>query len=270
MSRPMERRLFCTSLLFSGAGFFLPGCKRKHKQRKRSLSKFKPTTDIHHHLDAMTPRAIMEVSNRCSLEWAEKTLKEIKNLSQVRSGVTWEEWYAAHSRARKAVFVKPEVFEHVASEAVKDAELEGLQVRVMRFSLSMAKYCFIGSKKRKPDLNNPKDRNHFLSLFDETIEYLSRGIAKGSAVKTPLVFSVSCGDAYLPVIDDVANIVLSHRKTIAGIDLTNEQVHRLPTYYAHVISRIRENGIEALTIHTGNGRHLKKRRKENHTQQRNV
>lgn len=202
-------------------------------------------------MDAMTPRAIKCVSDKHGLEWAGKSISEISALAQVKPGVSWNVWYKAHSAARAAVFVRPEVFADVAREAVIDADLEGLKTRVMRFSLSMPEYCFKSEHGRKPKLGDREERMEFLTYLDQIIGHISIGLSGSSEVNVPLVFSISSQDSFIPIIEEVADIVLSHKKAIAGIDITNEQVHRLATEYREVVEKIRNSGIEKLTVHTG-------------------
>ncbi len=210
------------------------------------------TVDLHRHLDAQSPRAIKVVSEMHGLVWAGKTLEEIASKSQAQRGCTWNDWYVVHKAARKAVFVKPEVFVQVASEAIRDAEDENLDVCVLRFSLSMVDFCFREKFKRGPNFGDPNDRKEFLGMFDQIIENLSGGIALASSqVQTPLVFSFSMQDEFIPILDEIANVVINHRQQIAGTDLTNEQVHRCATEYEGVILRIRKDGINALTMHVG-------------------
>jgi adenosine deaminase len=224
---------------------------RKQSGTERA-SRFKPTTDLHFHMDAMSPRAIHEVSKRFDLPWSGKSLDEIKGLASVKPGVSWKEWYKAHSNARAAVFVKPEVFCAVAKEVIVDSELEGLDVRVLRFSLTMPEYCFKAKYGRKPDFSKKEDRSEFLTMFDQVMDNLVRGVAsyKGK-IKTPLIFSISSQDIFIPLLMQITNVLLNHRRAIAGLDITNEQVHRLATEYREVVERIRNRGIEALTVHTG-------------------
>ena len=243
----MDRRTF---LLLTTGG--MAGCAAPLRMTP-TKPLFKPTTDLHHHMDAMSPRAIKLVSDRHDLPWAGKSLAEITGLAQVKPGVSWETWYKAHSQARAAVFTKPEVFAEVGKQAVIDAEEEKLDVRVLRFSLSMPEYCFRAQHQNtKPNLGQKSDRREFLEFLDQVMGYLIQGV-KGyqSKVKTPLVFSISGQTKYVLLLDDVANIALNHKKHLSGTDITNEQVDCLATRYLNTIKKLRAGGIEALTVHTG-------------------
>ena len=213
-------------------------------------SSFKPTTDLHYHIDAMSPRAIHVVSQNFGLPWTGKSLPEIMELALFKGNGGWDKWYEVHTRARQAVFCYPDVFGEVARQAIVDAELEGLSTRVMRFSLSMPDFCFQAMYGYKPNLADNKDKKTFLSILKKIIENLGGGIAGvHSVVKTPLVFSISCQDKFLPLLDDLVPLVLDYKNYIAGIDLTNEQTHRLVTDYGDFVAKIRQGGISALTIH---------------------
>jgi hypothetical protein len=238
-----------TAAIGSGSCMASRQIRTRDEKRDRKLQRFKPTTDLHYHMDAMSPRAIYAVGKKFDLPWSGRTLDEITALASVAPGVSWKEWYKAHSNARAAVFVRPEVFADVAREAVIDAELEGLQTRVMRFSLTMPEYCFKEKHRRKPDLSETSERSEFLSYLDAIIGNISTGLS-GSRVNVPLVFSVSCQDTFLPILDDVAAVIMNHPK-IAGIDLTNEQTHRLATEYQRFVRQIMQKRYFALTIHTG-------------------
>lgn len=211
---------------------------------------FKPTTDLHYHIDAMSARAIFETCKKFDLPWSGKTFAEIKQLAEATGGGGWDEWYKVHTEARKAIFRSPEIFEEVMRQAIIDAELEGLETRVMRFSLSMPDFCFQALFGRKPDLENSEDKGLFLNLLDQVIYYLGKGIRDNeSSLKAPLVFSISCQDKFLPMLDDVAAVALNHKNVISGTDLTNEQTHRLVTDYIDFVKQMRSGGIGPLVIH---------------------
>ncbi len=211
--------------------------------------KFKPTVDLHYHLDDMGPRAIKAVSDKHDLPWAGKSLTQIRELSQVEPGSNWEMWYANHTRVREAVFRKPEVFADVVREAVTDLEEENLDARILRFSLSMPMFCYKALHGLKPDFDTPTEKREFLDLLNRTIAYLISGNADPE--RTPLVFSISCQDVFLPILDDVVDIALNYSGSIVGTDLTNEPTHKLFGGYKRVISRLRDGGVKALTIHAG-------------------
>mgnify|MGYP000686981997 CR=1 FL=1 len=216
---------------------------------------FKPTTDLHRHFDAQSAEAIKTVSMKHDLKFADKTIDEIREITEVVPGSGFDKWYAAHTRAREAVFVKPEVFEDVAREAVKEAQVEGLETRILRFSLSMPMFCYKAKHGKRADLNDPKQRKEFLDLVDSTIYHLAKGsnIApyEEGKVKTPLVFSLSYQDIFFDVMDDIASVTLNHVDKIKGIDLCNEQFHRRAEDYKETIDKIREGGITGLTMHVG-------------------
>lgn len=215
------------------------------------MSSFKPTTDLHHHVDAQTPEGIQHVSDLHDLEFAGKSLEEIAAECQVSPGtVDWNGWYKVHTRARKAVFVRPEVFKDVARAAILDAEREELRARVMRFSLSMPQFCFLAKHGRKPNYADASDSKEFLALLEAVTENLIDGFthATGQA-QTPLMFSISCQDDFLPILDDIVRVMRPFAKQIKGVDLTNEQLHRTAAFYHRQVEKLRDAGMSVLTIH---------------------
>jgi hypothetical protein len=215
------------------------------------MSSLKPTTDLHYHVDAQTPAGILRVSNIHDLEFAGQSAEEIAGVVQVVPGtVDFKGWYYVHTRAREAVFVRPEVFKDVARAAVYDAECEKLKARVMRFSLSMPEFCFKSKHKRKPDYSDASDRKEFLGLLEAVTGNLIDGFASvDSSVKTPLVFSLSQTDNFLPILDDVVAVMLNFTDKIKGVDLTNEQLHRTAAFYHGPVKKLRDAGMTVLTVH---------------------
>ncbi len=211
-----------------------------------------PTTDLHYHLDAMTPRSIYLVSQTFDLPFSNMTTQQIAERVQVTPGpdTTWNEWYAVHTAARDAVFHHPNVFYYVARTAAIAALQEGLDARVMRFSTSMPVYCFRHMYGREPDFHDTGDRFAFLSLLSAVTDQLILGFESiETPVKVPLVFSLSCQDKFRPVLPEIVEEMRQYGRNIAGIDLTNEQVHRLPGEYAKHVDTLRTAGMEVLTIH---------------------
>ena len=220
---------------------------------------FEPKVDLHYHLDATSPRTTQRVLRNHDIKVTEKgfenldidSLDQIKQFCQVQRGVSWEDWYKAHSRVRRAAFVKPEVFYDVAAGAVQDAEDENLALRPLRFSSSMAEFCFIAKNGKKPDFNDEEQKKAYLDLLDASIDNLVRGTeSEQHKVTTPLIFSLSCQDKYFKIAGDILDVVLNHKSKVIGLDLTNEQTHRLVNDYNAIVDS-RRDAFRILTIHVG-------------------
>src|SRR3989338_7731886 len=184
------------------------------------------------------------------LRFAVQSIEEIARQVQVApSEADWDEWYVKHTLARREVFVYPGVFPDVVRAALMDARDEHLRARVMRFSLSMPLFCFKSLNGRSPDFSSLMDRKKFLRILEMITENIVETIEREkSRVRTPLVFSISCQDVFLPILDDVVQAMLPFAGQIKGVDLTNEQLHRSPLFYRPYVDKLREAGMSVLTL----------------------